>query len=54
MSKAVSFKDLYLEIERMKEDVRATRDKNGVYIPYERFAQEEAEKKARMEKIEQL
>ena len=54
MSKAVSFKDLYLEIERMKEDVWAARDKNGVYIPYERFSQEEAEKKARMEKIEQL
>ncbi|XP_021289171.1 kinesin-like protein KIN-5B [Herrania umbratica] len=54
MSKAVLLKDLYLEIERMKEDVRAARDKNGIYIPHERFAQEEAEKKARMEKIEQL
>ncbi|XVF76585.1 hypothetical protein PTKIN_Ptkin13bG0277500 [Pterospermum kingtungense] len=54
MSKAVLLKDLYLEIERMKEDVRAARDKNGVYIPHERFAQEESEKKARMEKIEQL
>ncbi|KHG11578.1 kinesin-related protein [Gossypium arboreum] len=54
MSKAVLLKDLYLEIERMKEDVRAARDKNGVYIPHERFVQEEAEKKARMEKIEQL
>ncbi|XWS67011.1 hypothetical protein CRYUN_Cryun05aG0249500 [Craigia yunnanensis] len=54
MSKAVLLKDLYLEIERMKEDVRAARDKNGVYVPHERFAQEEAEKKARMEKIEQL
>ncbi|XVE96823.1 hypothetical protein REPUB_Repub02eG0256200 [Reevesia pubescens] len=50
MSKAVLLKDLYLEIERMKE----ARDKNGVYVPHERFAQEEAEKKARMEKIEQL
>ncbi|KAE8661075.1 hypothetical protein F3Y22_tig00116939pilonHSYRG00145 [Hibiscus syriacus] len=54
MSKAVLLKDLYLEIERMKEDVRAARDKNGVYIPHERFVQEETEKKARMEKIEQL
>ena len=54
MSKAVLLKDLYLEVERMKEDVRAARDKSGVYIPHERFAQEEAEKKARMEKIEQL
>ncbi|KAK7853037.1 kinesin-like protein kin-5b [Quercus suber] len=54
MSKAVLLKDLYSEIERMKEDVRAARDKNGVYIPHERFSREEAEKKARNEKIEQL
>uniref|UniRef100_A0A5B7BVW2 Kinesin motor domain-containing protein n=1 Tax=Davidia involucrata TaxID=16924 RepID=A0A5B7BVW2_DAVIN len=54
MSKAVLLKDLYLEIERMKQDVRAAREKNGVYIPYERFSQDEAEKKAKNEKIEQL
>ncbi|KAK0585310.1 hypothetical protein LWI29_026650 [Acer saccharum] len=54
MSKTVLLKDLYLEIERMKEDVRAARDKNGVYIPHERYTQDEAEKKARIEKIEQL
>ncbi|GLT89628.1 hypothetical protein SLE2022_076050 [Rubroshorea leprosula] len=54
MSKAVLLKDLYLEIEKMKEDVRAARDKNGVYIPHERYAQEETEKKTRIERIEQL
>ncbi|KAE9619448.1 putative plus-end-directed kinesin ATPase [Lupinus albus] len=54
VSKAILLKDLYLEIERMKEDVRAAREKNGVYISHERFAKEEAEKKARNEKIEQL
>lgn len=54
MSKAVLLKDLYLEMERMKEEVRAAREKNGVYIPHERFSREEAEKKARNEKIEQL
>lgn len=54
MSKAVLLKDLYAEIERMKQDVRAAREKNGVYIPHERFALDEAEKKARNEKIEQL
>ncbi|KAH7512980.1 kinesin-like protein KIN-5B [Ziziphus jujuba] len=54
MSKAVLLKDLYLEIERMKEDVRAAREKNGVYVPRERFVLDEAEKKARNEKIEQL
>lgn len=26
-------------------DVRAAREKNGVYIPHERFTQDEAEKK---------
>ncbi|KAJ0089052.1 hypothetical protein Patl1_31944 [Pistacia atlantica] len=54
MSKAVLLKELYLEIEKMKQDVRAARDKNGVYIPHERYAQDEAEKKARIEKIDQL
>ncbi|KAJ9180760.1 hypothetical protein P3X46_008969 [Hevea brasiliensis] len=54
MSKAVLLKDLYIEIERMKEDVRAAREKNGVYVPHDRFVQDEAEKKARIEKIEQL
>ncbi|KAF2568796.1 hypothetical protein F2Q68_00028075 [Brassica cretica] len=54
LSKAVLLKDLYLELERMKEDVRAARDRNGIYIAQERYAQEEAEKKAKMERIEQL
>uniref|UniRef100_A0A803P806 Kinesin-like protein n=1 Tax=Cannabis sativa TaxID=3483 RepID=A0A803P806_CANSA len=54
MSKAVLLKDLYLELERMKDDVRAAREKNGVYVPHERFVQDEAEKKAKDEKIEQL
>ncbi|KAL1330140.1 kinesin-like protein KIN-5B [Arachis ipaensis] len=54
VSKAVLLKDLYMEIERMKEDVRAAREKNGVYISHERFAKEEAEKKAKDERIEQL
>ncbi|XP_058109799.1 kinesin-like protein KIN-5B [Magnolia sinica] len=54
MSKSVLLKDLYVELERMKQDVRAAREKNGVYIPHERFAQDEAEKKAMSEKIEHL
>ncbi|EHA8586465.1 hypothetical protein COCNU_scaffold000429G000020 [Cocos nucifera] len=53
-SKSVLLKDLYLEMERMKQDVRAAREKNGVYIPHERFVQDEAEKKAMSEKIEHL
>ncbi|KAK2976567.1 hypothetical protein RJ640_024188, partial [Escallonia rubra] len=54
VAKAVLLKDLYVEIERMKQDVRAAREKNGVYIPHERYSQDEAEKKAKNEKIEKL
>ncbi|KAK6140266.1 hypothetical protein DH2020_025962 [Rehmannia glutinosa] len=54
VSKALLLKDLYVEIERMKQDIRAAREKNGVYIPHERFLQDEAEKKAKSERIEQL
>ncbi|KAL4198691.1 hypothetical protein AMTRI_Chr03g141330 [Amborella trichopoda] len=54
MSKSVLLKDLYLEMEQMKQDVRAAREKNGVYIPHERFIQDEANKKAMSEKIDQL
>ncbi|KAK3016108.1 hypothetical protein RJ639_006352 [Escallonia herrerae] len=54
VAKAVLLKDLYVEIERMKQDVRAAREKNGVYIPHERYSLDEAEKKAKNEKIEKL
>ncbi|GAB4833750.1 hypothetical protein Ancab_031999 [Ancistrocladus abbreviatus] len=54
MSKTVLLKELYIEIERMKQDVRAAREKNGIYIPHENFALEEAEKKAKNERLEQL
>ncbi|KAL8204887.1 hypothetical protein R6Q57_010510 [Mikania cordata] len=55
MSKAMLLKDMYLEIEKMKQaDLRAAREKNGVYISHERYAQEEAEKKLKNDKIEQL
>ncbi|XP_068668251.1 kinesin-like protein KIN-5B isoform X2 [Aristolochia californica] len=54
LSKSAVLKDLYLEIERLKQDVRSAREKNGVYIPHERFVQDEAEKKAMAEKIEHM
>ncbi|WOG91218.1 hypothetical protein DCAR_0310466 [Daucus carota subsp. sativus] len=54
VSKVVLLRDLHMEIDRMRQDVRAAREKNGVYIPHERFTQDEAEKKAKNEKIEQL
>ncbi|KAI3474460.1 hypothetical protein Pfo_029321 [Paulownia fortunei] len=50
VAKAVLLKDLYVEIGRMKQDIRAAREKNGVYIPHDRFLRDEAEKK----RIEQL
>ncbi|CAL9127939.1 unnamed protein product [Musa acuminata var. zebrina] len=53
-SKSVLLKDLFLEIEKLKQDVRAAREKNGIYIPQERFLQDEAEKKATHEKLDVL
>nr|CAB3501219.1 unnamed protein product [Digitaria exilis] len=52
--KSVVLKDLYQEMERMKQDVKAASEKNGIYIPHERFILDEAEKKAMREKLEHL
>ncbi|KAF0904224.1 hypothetical protein E2562_032999 [Oryza meyeriana var. granulata] len=52
--KSVMIKDLYQEMERMKQDVKAAREKNGIYIPNERFVLEEAEKKTMRDRIESL
>ncbi|KAI3514212.1 hypothetical protein L1887_12531 [Cichorium endivia] len=54
MMKSAMMKDLYSEIERLKQEVYATREKNGIYIPKERYLQEEEEKKAMTEKIERM
>lgn len=54
MMKSAVIKDLYSEIDRLKQEVFAAREKNGIYIPRERHLQEEAEKKAMAEKIEKL
>ncbi|KAJ3676388.1 hypothetical protein LUZ60_003800 [Juncus effusus] len=54
MMKATMIKDLYSEIDRLKQEVFAAREKNGIYIPRDRYLQEEAEKKAMTEKIELL
>jgi kinesin family protein 11 len=54
MMKSAVIKDLYSEIDRLKQEVFAAREKNGIYIPRERYLQEEAEKKAMTEKIERL
>eukprot|EP01018_Ginkgo_biloba_P020856 Gb_32401 [translate_table: standard] len=54
MMKSALIKDLYTEIERLKQEVHAAREKNGIYLPRDRFLQEEAEKKAMAEKIEHM
>ncbi|KAJ0021234.1 hypothetical protein Pint_32282 [Pistacia integerrima] len=45
MMKSAMIKDLYSEIDRLKQEVYAAREKNGIYIPRDRYLQEEAEKK---------
>lgn len=54
MMKSALIKDLYSEIDRLKQEVYAAREKNGIYIPRDRYLNEEAEKKAMAEKIERM
>ncbi|XP_042464696.1 kinesin-like protein KIN-5A [Zingiber officinale] len=54
MMKSAMIKDLYAEIDRLKQEVFAAREKNGIYIPRDRYLIEEAEKKAMTDKIEKL
>ncbi|GFQ04640.1 125 kDa kinesin-related protein [Phtheirospermum japonicum] len=54
MMKSTLIKDLYGEIERLKTEVYAAREKNGVYIPKERYYQEESDRKAMADQIEQM
>ncbi|KAK1288108.1 hypothetical protein QJS10_CPB19g00413 [Acorus calamus] len=52
MMKSTLIKDLYSEIDRLKAEVYASREKSGVYIPKERYYQEESERKAMADQIE--
>ncbi|KAE8038952.1 hypothetical protein FH972_011412 [Carpinus fangiana] len=54
MMKSALIKDLYFEIDRLKQEVYAAREKNGIYIPRDRYLHEESEKKAMAEKIERM
>ncbi|KAB1226441.1 hypothetical protein CJ030_MR1G014148 [Morella rubra] len=54
MMKSALIKDLYSEIDRLKQEVYAAREKNGIYVPRDRYLHEEAEKKAMAEKIERM
>ncbi|XP_020180437.1 kinesin-like protein KIN-5B isoform X3 [Aegilops tauschii subsp. strangulata] len=52
--KSVMLKDLYKKMEKMKQDVKAARENNGIYIPDETFVLEEAEKKIMRDKVEHM
>jgi kinesin family protein 11 len=54
MMKSALIKVLYAETSKLKQEVYAAREKNGIYLPSERFLQDEAKKRAMTEKIEQL
>ncbi|KAL9995282.1 putative plus-end-directed kinesin ATPase [Helianthus debilis subsp. tardiflorus] len=54
MMKTTLIKDLYGEIERLKAEVYASREKNGVYLPKERYDQEEMERKSMADQIEKM
>ncbi|CAL5207412.1 unnamed protein product [Lathyrus oleraceus] len=54
LMKTTLIKDLYGEIERLKGEVYAAREKNGVYIPKDRYIQQENEKKAMSDQIKQM
>ncbi|XP_076908537.1 kinesin-like protein KIN-5C [Bidens hawaiensis] len=54
MMKTTLIKDLYGEIERLKAEVYAQREKSGVYLPKERYDREEMERKAMADQIERM
>ncbi|KAL6586425.1 Kinesin-like protein KIN-5C [Orobanche minor] len=54
MMKSTLIKDLYGKIERLKAEVYAVMEKNGVYIPRERYFQEESERKAMADQNEKI
>ncbi|KAM0877192.1 hypothetical protein ACQ4PT_035653 [Festuca glaucescens] len=54
MMKSTLIKDLYGEIDRLKAEVYAAREKVGVYIPKDRYQAEENERKGMADQIEQM
>ncbi|KAA8518831.1 hypothetical protein F0562_016395 [Nyssa sinensis] len=52
--KSAMIKDLYTEIDHLKQELHATREKNGIYIPRDRYLNEEAMKKVMAEKLERM
>nr|XP_017256016.1 PREDICTED: kinesin-like protein KIN-5D isoform X2 [Daucus carota subsp. sativus] len=49
--KSAMIKDLYTKIDRLKQELHVTREKNGIYIPHDCYHSEEAAKKAMAEKL---
>eukprot|EP00899_Mesostigma_viride_P004778 jgi/Mesvir1/14300/Mv09724-RA.1 len=54
LCKAEHIKDLSGEINRLRAELLATREKNGVYIPTERYAEEERHTREMEEKVAAL
>ncbi|KAJ6969357.1 kinesin-like protein [Populus alba x Populus x berolinensis] len=54
VAKSELIKDLYKEIDRHRQEIYAEREKNGIYIPHNRFQSEEAERKSLVEQIKNM
>lgn len=54
ISKTAHIKELNAEIDRLKAELFATREKNGVYLPADQFEQREESSKATQAKLEAL
>ncbi|KAJ6300173.1 hypothetical protein OIU76_021047 [Salix suchowensis] len=54
VAKSELIKDLYKEIERLRQEIYDEREKNGIYTPHDRFQIEEAERKALVEQIKNM
>lgn len=48
------FNNLYSEIDHLKRELHATREKNGIYIPKGEYLIEQAAKKAMLEKVKRI
>ncbi|KAJ6303775.1 hypothetical protein OIU77_017618 [Salix suchowensis] len=54
VAKSELIKDLYKEIERLRQEIYDEKEKNGIYTPHDRFQIEEAERKALAEQIKSM
>ena len=54
ISKTAHIKELNAEIDRLKAELLATREKNGIYLPVDQFEQREEYSKANVVRLEAL